>query len=161
MNAFTSVKNKTLLFCTIGTLLVPFIALAQFENAIGNAAATPLGKIFLILGGLVAIATPVVVALALFAFFWGLAMYIFNTGSEEGRKKGIQIMIWGIIALFVMVSIWGIIEVLNVTFDIRQGGGPGILGGGGGNAGIGGGNSASDCGFNTYWDESISECVGR
>ncbi|OGG43481.1 hypothetical protein A2841_02560 [Candidatus Kaiserbacteria bacterium RIFCSPHIGHO2_01_FULL_48_10] len=113
-------------------LLLPVVALAQFGDAAGVASVTPLGKIIVILGGLVLLATPVVIALAFLAFFWGLAMYIFNTGSDEQRKKGVQLMIWGVIALFVMLSIRGIIAVLNATFYIPQDYG-GIYGGGGGN----------------------------
>jgi hypothetical protein len=65
----------------------------------------------------------IVAALALLYFFWGLAQFILNAGSEEGRTKGKNVMIWGIIALFVMVSVWGIIAVLNNTFFGTSGGG--------------------------------------
>lgn len=65
------------------------------------------------------IATPIVFALALLAFFWGLAVYIFNAGDEEKRKQGKDIMIWGVIALFVMVSVFGIVRILRETFGIN------------------------------------------
>ena len=61
----------------------------------------------------VGLATPVAAGLALLAFFWGLAKYIFAAGSEDAKEKGRSIMTWGIIALFVMVSIWGIIRFLS------------------------------------------------
>jgi hypothetical protein len=100
-------------------LFFPSVVFAQpgvLEGAAVTARATPLGRIFVVVGGLIATAIPIVVALALLAFFWGMAMYIFNTGNDEQRKKGLQIMIWGIIALFVMVSVWGIIAVIRNTF---------------------------------------------
>ncbi len=99
-------------------LLFPAVAFAQLAAAMNRARGTRLGEIFLIVGGLVGLAIPIVMGLALFAFFWGLAMFIFTTGSAEGRQKGVQIMIWGIIAIFVMVSIVGIVAVIRRSFDL-------------------------------------------
>ncbi|MEK7613764.1 MAG: pilin [Patescibacteria group bacterium] len=75
-------------------------------------------NILRIIGELINLATPIVVALALLYFFWGLASYILKAGEEDGRKKAKDTMIWGILALFVMVSVWGIINVVRDTFEI-------------------------------------------
>jgi len=56
------------------------------------------------------------VALALLYFFWGIALFILNAANEEARTTGRQKMIWGIIGLFVIISIWGILAVVNNTF---------------------------------------------
>ncbi|MFQ5662114.1 MAG: pilin [Candidatus Paceibacteria bacterium] len=61
----------------------------------------------------------IVIGLAIAFFFWGLAKYILNAGDEEKKKEGRSIMIWGIIALFVMVSVWGIVRLLAETFGVR------------------------------------------
>jgi len=74
--------------------------------------------ILVTIGDLINLATPIVVALALLYFFWGLASYILKAGEDDGRKKARDTMIWGILALFVMVSVWGIINVVRDTFDI-------------------------------------------
>lgn len=58
----------------------------------------------------------VVVALALLFFLWGLMKFILNADNEEKRKEGKSVMIWGIIALFVMISVWGIVGILVNTF---------------------------------------------
>jgi len=57
-----------------------------------------------------------VVGLAFVAFFWGLAKFIMNADDETARSEGKQFMIWGIIALFVIISIMAILGVLNNTF---------------------------------------------
>lgn len=44
---------------------------------------------------------------------------VINPNNEEKRKQGKQYMIWGIIALFVMVSIWGLVAILTNTFGIK------------------------------------------
>ncbi len=91
--------------------LTPAIAFAQ-----------TLGGILATIGNLIAAATPIVVALALLYFFWGLATYILAAGEEEARAKGRSMMIWGIIALFVIVSVFGLITILQGTFGVTGGG---------------------------------------
>ncbi|MEX0932474.1 MAG: hypothetical protein WDZ61_01080, partial [Parcubacteria group bacterium] len=66
---------------------------------------------------LIAQLTIVVAGLALLAFFWGLAKFIFRVGGDENAvDEGRRIMTWGIIALFVMMSVWGIIRFLQSDF---------------------------------------------
>ncbi|MAZ67202.1 hypothetical protein CL652_00300 [bacterium] len=63
---------------------------------------------------------PIVLALTVLIFFWGLAMYLWDSGNSEKKGQGIHIMVMGVVALFVMVSIWGIIGVLQQTFKVDQ-----------------------------------------
>ena len=58
------------------------------------------------------------ITLAIVIFFWGLIKYIFNVGEE--KAAGLQIMMYGVIAIFVMVSIWGIIRLLQNTFNVQS-----------------------------------------
>ena len=90
--------------------LTPAIALA----------AGGLDAVLKTLAGLINNATPIVFALALLAFFWGLAIYIFNSGNDEKKAEGKNIMIWGIIALFIMVSVFGIIRILQETLQVKD-----------------------------------------
>lgn len=63
----------------------------------------------------------IVIALAVLAFFWGLAKFIFNvSGDEKSVEEGKRIMIWGIITLFVMVSVWGIIRFAQGELNLRR-----------------------------------------
>lgn len=82
-------------------------------------AATDLQNVFKTLGELLGIITPVIVALALLGFFWGLAMYVLNfSGDDKDKKKGRDMMVYGTLVLFVMVSVWGIVQILQDTFDL-------------------------------------------
>lgn len=72
-------------------------------------------------GGLVNSLIAIVIGLALLAFFWGLAKFIFNvSGDEKSIEEGKRIMIWGIITLFVMVSVWGIVGFLQGELNLRK-----------------------------------------
>ncbi len=59
--------------------------------------------------------TPVVASLALLVFFWGLVKFIRKAG-EGDIKEGRDLMIWGGLAIFVMVSVWGILRFLSGEF---------------------------------------------
>lgn len=58
------------------------------------------------------------ITLAIVIFFWGLIKYLANAGEQ--KSEGLQIMFYGIIAIFVMVSIWGIIRLLQSTFKVTS-----------------------------------------
>ncbi|OGD66731.1 hypothetical protein A2442_01215 [Candidatus Campbellbacteria bacterium RIFOXYC2_FULL_35_25] len=62
------------------------------------------------------IAVPLIIGAAVIFFLYGLMKYIMSVG--EDKETGKQIMIWGIIALFVMVSVWGLVNVLSNTTGI-------------------------------------------
>jgi len=65
--------------------------------------------------------------LAVIYFFWGLAQYIIKSGNEEARTEARNIMIYGIIILFVMLSVWGLVGLVGSTFGVGQGGSAGGL----------------------------------
>ena len=56
--------------------------------------------------------------LAIVVFFWGLISYLFKQG--EDKSEGLKIMFYGVITIFVMVSIWGIIRLLQNTFKVTS-----------------------------------------
>ena len=62
-----------------------------------------------------------VASLALLAFFWGLTKYIWSlSGDKKNYEEGINIMKWGILALFIMVSIWGLVGFLQRGFGLDK-----------------------------------------
>lgn len=61
---------------------------------------------------------PMVFALAIALFVWGVTMYVVNAEDEGKREKGKDFMIWGIIGLTVMISIWGLVAILGDTFGL-------------------------------------------
>lgn len=68
---------------------------------------------------LIALALPIVSGLALLAFLWGLSKFIFNVqGDAKAVAEGKNLMIWGVIALFIMVSVWGLVSFLSNEFGL-------------------------------------------
>lgn len=64
---------------------------------------------------LISFVIPFLVALSVVAFVYGIIQYFLYPDNEEKKKNGKTFMLWGLIALFVMVSIWGIVGVLSNT----------------------------------------------
>jgi hypothetical protein len=62
---------------------------------------------------------PFLLGLALVVFVWGMVLFIARSGDEKAIAQGKQQMIWGVIGLFVLVSIWGFIAILRTLFGIQ------------------------------------------
>ncbi len=74
------------------------------------------------------ILNPVIVgmfALAVLLFIYGVFKYVKNSDSDDERATGRRHMIWGIVGMFIMISVFGIIQVILNTVgaprtDINQ-----------------------------------------
>lgn len=60
---------------------------------------------------------PVVISLALIYFIWGIIQYVIAQ-SEETKADAKTHIIYGVIAMFVIVSIWGITNFIAVYLGI-------------------------------------------
>lgn len=71
-----------------------------------------------ITGFIYAVLVPLVYAVAFVTFIWGVFLYLIAGGAnEEKRDQGKQLIVWGIVGFFVMVSVWGLVNVLRGTFQ--------------------------------------------
>ncbi len=123
------------------TALLPLSAFA----AVPTAGFGDIGKtVGVFLGFINTYLIPAVFALALFMFLWGIFRFFFASGaSDEGRTNGKQLMLWGIIAFVIMVSVWGLVNVIAGGLGFNTGTAPTLptvpTGGGTGGGGGGGG----------------------
>lgn len=107
MKKYTNIKA----FVLLSILSIPLFVSAQernIEELIGYARDLVKSLIILVAG------------IALLAFFWGLAKFIFKAGDEKAQAEGKNIMKWGLIALFVMVSVWGIIGFFQDELGLNE-----------------------------------------
>lgn len=64
---------------------------------------------------------PVLFALAFIVFLWGaFQTFIVGANSDDAKEKGKNLMLWGLVGFFVMVSIWGLVNILTGTFDLNN-----------------------------------------
>ena len=97
-------------------LVAPLFAFAQPLTAFGTLLTS--------ITGLINAAIPVAFGLGILFFFWGLAKYILSAGDEEKKAEGRRIMIWGVVALAVMASVYGLIQLLQSSFAVNSGTAP-------------------------------------
>lgn len=62
---------------------------------------------------------PIIISIAVIYFIWNVFSYAIS-GDEEKKEKAKNNMIWGIVALFVMVSVWGLVGILTGTFNLSD-----------------------------------------
>ncbi|MFA6270213.1 MAG: hypothetical protein WC657_03335 [Candidatus Paceibacterota bacterium] len=67
---------------------------------------------------------PIMFALALLGFFYGLVKYIF--GKEDDKDAAKKTMIWGVVALFVMASVWGLVRFIGTAVGIDEEAAPSV-----------------------------------
>ncbi|OGG48516.1 hypothetical protein A3G63_03135 [Candidatus Kaiserbacteria bacterium RIFCSPLOWO2_12_FULL_52_8] len=74
------------------------------------------GTILYIINGVL---IPVLFAVAFIVFLYGIASaYIFSNGDPEEIKKGHKLVFWGVVAFAIMISIWGLVNVVVGTFGL-------------------------------------------
>src|SRR5690606_30841410 len=75
-------------------------------------------KLIGMVGGIVQALIPIVIGLGVLVFLWGVLKYVLNS-SDAGKAEGRTFMLWGIIALFVMVSVWGLVNILRDSLELN------------------------------------------
>ena len=67
-----------------------------------------------LIGILNTVVVPVVFALAFIVFLWGVFQaFILNGANEEKRQEGSKFVFWSIIGFVIMVSIWGLVNLVG------------------------------------------------
>ena len=67
-------------------------------------------------------AIPVVVGLALVVFLFGVLKLLASAGNEDAQTDGRRFMVYGVVTLFVMISVWGLVGVISQFSGVEQGG---------------------------------------
>ena len=65
---------------------------------------------------------PLLIGAAIIVLLYGILVFITksSSGNAEGRKDGINFMIFGIIGIAVMVSVWGLVAFVTKTFGVAN-----------------------------------------
>ncbi len=114
-------KKKLMVLLGSSLAFAPFAALAATTVNIATCAGSGtvtvtnleqlLCKVSLLLNSVV----PVLIALGVVYFVWGVIQYVIAS-DEEAKKKGRNSIIWGLIGLAVIIALWGLVRILSNTF---------------------------------------------
>ena len=61
---------------------------------------------------------PLIIGLAVVVFLWGVLRFIMAAGDQKKREEGRNFIIWGLIGITIMFSIWGLVKILTDTLNL-------------------------------------------
>ena len=104
--------KKLFVFFAASSILAPLVALAasppaDFKNLVK-----------LIIDSIITPLIALIFALAFLGFLWGAAQFVMKADEPTARTKGKDKMLYGLIALAVMFSAWGLVKILTGTFGL-------------------------------------------
>ena len=104
--------KKFIAFGASGLALVPMLAFAQNISQISGI----LNIVQVVLNTII----PILITLGVIYFIYGVIGYV-TAKDEEKKDEARNVMIYGIIGLFVIVSIWGLIRFLGNATGVQTG----------------------------------------
>ena len=102
--------KKNIIISTITLLILPAIIFAAPLDGVKG--------LITAFGSFINLFIRIILGLALIYFFWGIAQFVLNAGDPKKLAEGKTKMVWGIVALFVFLSIFGIIYFIGNTLGI-------------------------------------------
>ncbi len=103
-----NIINMTYLtYLAVLFLVAPQLASAQMVYDFGSLVGLFIGMIKTIV--------PLIVGITLLYFIWGVFQLV-RSNSPDSREEAIGYITYGIVALFVMISVWGLVSILTSTF---------------------------------------------
>ncbi len=114
-------KNKLLAILSV-LVFIPLISFAQATTQVQG----PLKQInnledlktkFI---GIADVVIYILVVLAVVFIVYNVVFYLIKGKGEEGRGAAGMNILWGIVGLFIIVSIWGLVNILTNTFGTNN-----------------------------------------
>lgn len=102
---------------TLAALALPLVSSAAISNIsdVGTFVINTINNVLV----------PVLFAIAFIVFLWGaFDTFILGASNDEVKERGKNLMLWGLIGFFVMVSIWGLVNILIGTVSFGNSTGP-------------------------------------
>lgn len=99
-----------------------FLPAFAFAQSSGNVPLTSLGAALKGIKGLMDAAVPLLIGAAIIVFLYGVLKFILNAGDPDKRTEGRSYMIWAIVGIVVMVSVWALVYFVQSTFGLEGGG---------------------------------------
>ena len=95
-------------------LTIPILVLAQVVTPLPSGTQSIVTNIKNLVNNVI----PILLIVGTVVFLWGVILYLTAGADEEKRANARSLMIYGLVGLFVMVAVWGIVNVLVGFFGI-------------------------------------------
>jgi hypothetical protein len=120
-NKLSIVMNMKRVLPSITAFVLTLAPVAAFAQGTGSGVNLSYFQTALqAIGNLITGAIPVVFALAILVFLWGIFKAFILGGSDpEKQAEGRQLMLYAVIGFFAMVAIWGLVQLLSRIVGIQ------------------------------------------
>ena len=98
-------------FYAAAASILPAVALAQTQL---NNVDTAISRVRTLINEII----PVIIGLAVLFFIYALLKYVTAGGDAEAAKEARGLIIWGVVIIFVMTAIWGLVGFVSNTIDL-------------------------------------------
>lgn len=95
------------------SILTAFLPVMVFATETFNSLLIRVSNFFKVL-------IPVLLILATIIFIWGIISYIIAAGDAGKQKEARGMILWGVILLFAIVAVWGLVSVLEETTGVKN-----------------------------------------
>lgn len=97
-----------------GVVLSALFPLLAFAQALSN-----IESLIDRIEHLIVAAVPLLIAIAVVYFIIGVIKYV-TAGEAEDKTAARNYIIWGIVVIFVITSVWGLVHLLSGTFQLNN-----------------------------------------
>lgn len=97
-------------------LAAPISAFAVETTFVGQSRG--LGGTALLFNDMLNWAVPTLIACAVVYFLYGVLQYVIMGDDEEKKEKAKTTILYGIVGIFVMVSVYGLVKLVQNTFGV-------------------------------------------
>lgn len=118
-------KNKLVVLSGLVLGFAPLVTLAQVGTTGATSGGCTVGNngtllgVLCLIGQILNAIVPVLIALGVVYFVWGVITYVISS-DEEAKKAGRDRIIYGIIGLAVIIGLWGLVNILRTTFGVNN-----------------------------------------
>ena len=116
-------KKKLIILSGFVLGSMPLIALAQTgippTSCAAVASTNGLSDLLCRVSNLLNSVLPVIVAIGVLYFVWGVVSYVIAS-EEEAKKAGRDRIIYGIIGLAVIIGMWGLVNLVRNSFGLTN-----------------------------------------
>lgn len=109
-----SIKKYAARIMALGVSGAPLLAFAATVNT------SYITDLITAVGNIVSALIPVLISIAVLIFIWGIVQFAI-AGDDTERAEGRQKMLWGVVALAVIVALWGLVALLIQIFGLETG----------------------------------------
>ena len=92
----------------------------MFVFAVANTGIVGSNGILTVISKILKALIPILISIAVIVFIVGVIQYVLSAKPDD-KAKGQGTMIYGVIGLFAIVAVWGLVAILTSTFGVATG----------------------------------------